>query len=86
MKLTNKKFLTTLIISFILISPTLSDDKFPEYSDSSLDENIHKFNWKIEKLRSNSTSDIYYLTKNKRMLNCIVTLDEDFIDTYCQEP
>ena len=86
MKLTNKKFLTTLIISFILISPTLSDDKFPEYSDSSLDENIHKFNWKIEKLRSNSTSDIYYLTKNKRMLNCIVTLDEDFISTYCQEP
>ena len=81
-----KKFLITLVISFILISPTLSDDRFPEYSSNSLDENIHKFNWKIDKVRSNSTSDIYYLTKNKRILNCIVTFDEDFIDTYCQEP
>ena len=81
-----KKFLTILVISFILITPTLSDDNFPEYSNTSLDENINKFNWKIDKVRSNSTSDIYYLKKNKRLLNCIVTLDEDFISTYCEEP
>ena len=81
-----KKFLSTLIISFILISPTLSDDDFPEYSNRSLDTNIFKFNWKIDEVRSTSKSDIYYLKKNKRLLNCIVTLDEDYISTYCRAP
>ena len=81
-----KKFLSTLVISFILISPTLSDDDFPEYSNRSLDTNIFKFNWKIDEVRSTSKSDIYYLKKNKRLLNCIVTLDEDYISTYCRAP
>ena len=81
-----KKFLSTLVISFILISPTLSDDDFPEYSNRSLDTNIFKFNWKIDEVRSTSKSDIYYLKKNKRLLNCIVTLDEDYISTYCRKP
>ena len=58
-----KKFLSTLVISFILISPTLSDDNFPEYSNGSLDTNIFKFNWKIDEVRSTSKSDIYYLKK-----------------------
>ena len=40
-----KKFLTTLVISFILISPTLSDDNFPEYSRNSVDQNIIKYNY-----------------------------------------
>mgnify|MGYP001397129574 CR=1 FL=1 len=81
-----KKVLITLIFSSILISPTLSDDNFSKYSRSSLNENIFKFNWKIDKVRSTSTQDIYYLTNNKRLLNCIVTLVEDYIDTYCREP
>ena len=81
-----KKFLSTLVICFILISPTLSDDDFPEYSNRSLDTNIFKFNWKIDEVRSTSKSDIYYLKKNKRLLNCIVTLDEDYISTYCRAP
>ena len=81
-----KKFLSTLVISFILISPTLSDDNFPEYSNGSLDTNIFKFNWKIDEVRSTSNSDIYYLIKNRRLLNCIVTLDEGYISTYCRAP
>ena len=81
-----RKFLSTLVISFILISPTLSDDDFPEYSNRSLDTNIFKFNWKIDEVRSTSKSDIYYLKKNRRLLNCIVTLDEDYISTYCRAP
>lgn len=81
-----KKFLTTLVVSFIFISPTLSDDNFPEYSRNSVDQNIIKYNWKIDKVRSTSKSDIYYLKHNKRLLNCIVTLDEDWISTYCRAP
>ena len=81
-----KKFLSTLVISFILISPTLSDDNFPEYSKRSLDTNIFKFNWKMDEVRSTSKSDIYYLKKNGRLLNCIVTLEIDYISTYCTAP
>jgi len=64
----------------------LSDDDFPEYSNRSLDTNIFKFNWKIDEVRSTTKSDIYYLKKNRRLLNCIVTLDEDYISTYCRAP
>lgn len=81
-----KKFLTILVISFIHVSPTLSDDDFPEYSLKSVDQNIIKYNWKIDKVRSTSKSDIYYLKNNKRLLNCIVAFDEDYISTYCRAP
>ena len=81
-----KKFLITLVISFILISPTLSDDNFPKYSNNSVDQNIIKYNWKIDKVRHTSNTDIYYLKNNKRLLNCIVFLEFGYIDTQCSAP
>ena len=81
-----KKILAFLVISFLFSNPTLSNEDFPEYSSGSLDKNLIKYNWKIDEVRSTSESDIYYLKKNRRLLNCIVTLDEDYISTYCSAP
>ena len=81
-----KKILAFLVISLLFSNPTLSNEDFPKYSSRSLDENLIKYNWKIDKVRSTSKSDIYYLKNNKRLLNCIVSLDEDWISTYCRAP
>ena len=81
-----KKILAFLVISLLFSNPTLSNEDFPKYSSFSLDENLIKYNWKIDEVRSTSKSDIYYLKKNKRLLNCIVTLDEDYLSTYCRAP
>ena len=81
-----KKILALLVISFLFSNPTLSNEDFPKYSTGSLDENLIKYNWKIDKVRHTSNTDIYYLTNNKRLLNCIVLLDEDWISTYCEAP
>ena len=81
-----KKFLITLVISFILISPTLSDDNFPKYSNNSVDQNIIKYNWKIDKVRHTSNTDIYYLKNNKRLLMCVVYLEYSYADTLCSRP
>ena len=81
-----KKILAFLVISFLFSNSTLSDEDFPKYSKWSLDENLIKYNWKIDKVRHTSNTDIYYLKNNKRLLNCIVFLEFGYIDTQCLAP
>tara|TARA_B100000029_G_scaffold472494_1_gene513050 strand:- start:68 stop:316 length:249 start_codon:yes stop_codon:yes gene_type:complete len=81
-----KKLLGIVVLGLLLINPAFSEDTFPSYSKYSVDENIHEYNWKVDKVRSTNKSDIYYLKNNKRLLNCVVTLDENYIDTYCNAP
>ena len=81
-----KKILAFLVISLLFSNPTLSNEDFPEYSSRSLDENLIKYNWKIDKVRHTSNTDIYYLKNNKRLLNCIVFLEFGYIDTECSAP
>ena len=81
-----KKILAFLVISFLFSNPTLSNEDFPKYSSRSLDENLIKYNWKIDKVRHTSDTDIYYLKNNKRLLNCIVFLEFGYIDTECSAP
>jgi hypothetical protein len=80
-----KKLFLYVFLSFSLINPAFSEDTFPVYSNNSLDENIHKFNWIIDKVRSTDKSDIYYLLNNKRIIICIVSIDEDWIFTNCRK-
>ena len=77
-----KKILVILAISFLSCSSAIGED-FVGYS---VDQNIHKHDWKVDKVRSTKNTDIYYLSKNKRLLNCVVTLEDDWIDTICRAP
>ena len=81
-----KKILRFLVISFIFSNPTLSNENFPDYSSRSLDENLSKYNWKIDKVRHTSNTDIYYLKNNKRLLMCVVYLEYSYADTLCSRP
>ena len=80
-----KKFLY-IFLTFLLINPTFAENNFPDYSTNSLDENINKYNWKVDNVRGTITSDIYYLLNNDRILNCVVTLIKDHISTHCKAP
>jgi hypothetical protein len=58
-----------------------------DYSKTSLNLNITKYDWKIDKLRSTSTTDIYYLKKKNFILYCIVAIDDAYyIDSICDLP
>jgi hypothetical protein len=81
-----KKLLMILVMSLISINPILGEDTFPSFSFSSLDKNIFKYNWKVDKIRSTNDKDIYYLKKNNRLLQCMVTLKNYDIETYCAAP
>ena len=58
-----------------------------DYSKTSLNLNITKYDWKIDKLRSTSTTDIYYLKKKNFILYCVVAIDDAYyIDSICDLP
>jgi len=87
-----KKCILILLI-FMINNTNVNAEKYSilksgvDYSENSLNLNITKYDWKIDKLRSTSTTDIYYLKKKNFILYCVVAIDDVYyIDSSCDLP
>ena len=86
-----KKIFVILIINlFYLNFANAKEIDLPkskvDFSRSNLNLNIVKYGWKIDKIRSISNSDIYYLKNKDFILYCTVYADNFFIETSCDLP
>ena len=82
-----------IVLVFMINNTNVNAEKYSilksevDYSKTSLNLNITKYDWKIDKLRSTSTTDIYYLKKKNFILYCIVAIDDAYyIDSICDLP
>ena len=87
-----KKCILILLV-FMINNTKVNAEKYSilksevDYSKTSLNLNITKYDWKIDKLRSTSTTDIYYLKKKNFILYCVVAIDDAYyIDSSCDLP
>ena len=87
-----KKYFLILLV-FTINNTNANAEKYSilksevDYSKTSLNLNITKYDWKIDKLRSTSTTDIYYLKKKNFILYCVVAIDDVYyIDSSCDLP
>ena len=84
-----KKFFGILIFGFFCCNLAIAETIKKDYSHNNLNKNITEYGWKIKSTQfagGEPPKEIYTLTKDKRILKCIITYRVIIISTSCTVP